>query len=134
MRDDVLGWDNNSLIRSLTMPSLSEDFLPPGTNQNDRNNNSGSSSSNNRNPSTPADMLPLWDFTNPWLDGNDFFEPLYPPGNILNPPEIPNEPGGQARTEPVTPPTINSGLITHSIINDVVGYGLEMPSYNPLSD
>jgi penicillin-binding protein 1A len=136
MRDDVLGWDNNDLIRSLPMLSLPPDILPQGTqNQNNSSGNRGSGSSNNRNQPIPTTMLPLWDFSNPWLDGDNLFEPLYPPGNIQpNLPEIPIEPG--VRTEPVTPstPQNTNAPETIQVITDDVGYGLEIPSYNPLSD
>jgi penicillin-binding protein 1A len=157
MRDDVFWLDNNSLYGSLPMPILPTDIIPnsQGTqNQNNRNNNNNNrgSSSNNRNPSA---VLPLWDFNNPWLD-DDPFDYLDLPGNInINPPDL--IPDGQVRIEPLTPVQTqnmnnseteffhviaddpvndsgNSGLITHNIINDDVGYGLEIPSYNPLSD
>jgi penicillin-binding protein 1A len=164
MRDDTLGLDHNALVGSLPMPSLSADFLlNPPQNQSNRNsntNNRGSASNNRNTPSIPATMLPLWDFNNPWLDGDDFFEPLDLPGNVQSvyiPPNVLVEPETQARTEPTTPappqntntaeteffrviaddPVLdseNGELITHNILSDDVGYGLEIPSYNPLSD
>jgi penicillin-binding protein 1A len=132
MRDDTLWLDQNSLIGSLPMPSLPEDLFPSsqGTqNQNNRNtsnNNRGSTSNNRNTPSSPATMLPLWDFSNPWTDNEDPFWQLDLPNIQLSPPEAPVESGNPTRTEPT--------LQTSSIINDDVGFGLEVPSYDPLSD
>jgi hypothetical protein len=157
MIDSTMGWDYNSLVESIPMPVLPSDIFPNQGNRNNSNSNRGSGSSGIRNSaSSPSTMLPSWDFNNPWLDGDYPFEQFEPPG-VIQP--VPQEPITQSESQasaqtPVNTQNVNNAeeeffhiitdepvrdsgsgeLITHNILSDDVGYGLEIPSYNPLSD
>jgi penicillin-binding protein 1A len=142
MRTSTLGMDDNVLLGSLTMPSLPTDLFPdlPSTrNQNNRNNsaNNRRNSQSGRNSTSNQSTSPLsWYFNNPHLDGDDDAGELrgnVPPAGISAEPESRNtafentETGRESQQDRAG---INS--VTHNASEEVSGYGLEMPSYNPL--
>jgi penicillin-binding protein 1A len=135
MRSDTLGMDDNVLLGSLTMPSLPTDLfpdLPPARGQNNRNNSASRNSVNrnsaatnrrnsqpnrNSNSNPPVQNPLLWYFNNPLLDG-DLDTDTLPVGNSPEPQYD----------------TSSDDVMTHNVPDEDSGYGLEMPSYNPLLD
>jgi penicillin-binding protein 1A len=161
MRGNTLGMDDNVLLGSLTMPSLPTDLfpdLPPARNQNNRNNrnstvnNRRNSQPNRNSASNPSAQNSLsWYFNNPLLDGDDDAGAL--PADNPPQPGSPEEYSGYTRenlnaahienTETKPNPNSNSNsrygtsdtdVIKHNAPDEDSGYGLEMPSYNPLLD
>jgi hypothetical protein len=122
--------DDTDLLSSLVMPSLSADFLSDildTQNQNARNNSrpANNSSGNRRNQPAgrPDSQDPLsWSFNN-LLDGDDFTNT--PTDTVITENvEINVEVKQEAGTE----------TTTHNTPDEYPGYGLEIPSYNPLMD
>ena len=163
MHSGTLGFDDNVLLGSLSMPSLSEDLFPtnPGaqnqSNRNTRGNQNNSSGRNTGTRNTPAPNSsasnPSWTFNNPLLDGDDVsgFTPpaAREPENIFRGisntplPQI-EEPEAAVRqlTENQTeyfPGTNNNNPVINNVQSDNSGYeiagdGPEIPQYNPLLD
>jgi penicillin-binding protein 1A len=158
---DTLGLDEDELLGSLTMPSLSPDLLPEAPDS--RGNAAGSRAADNRLPASsgtrqnaapgnragnrytpssrgrstvpqrPAPSRPAADI-NPYLDAGD--DPV-PPESA--PPEaadavIPVEAGAVIPAEPEPPAPEEEAPLPAAAEGPPPDYGLELPSWNPLSD
>jgi penicillin-binding protein 1A len=150
MRKDTLGMDDNILIGSLKMPSLSSDLfpdLPSARSQNNRNNNANnrrnSQPNRNTNSRPPVQNSLSWYFNNPLLDGDIDTGTL--PADSSPESVSPQEYSGYIRENPNAASIENTGrnrqngtsganTMTHNAQEEDSGYGLEIPSYNPLLD
>jgi penicillin-binding protein 1A len=116
MRGNTLGIDDNTLLSSLSMPTLPADLFPETPaprNQNNRNNSRTANTNNRRNnqPSRNSGSAqnPLsWAFNNPLLDGDDAG---IVPNAVMEDTEIQTE-----------------------LQSENVYYEMDIPSYNPLLD
>ena len=116
--------DESAFLSSLSMPSLPTDLFEP--------QRSATQPANT--PSNP----PAWQFINPLLDGDD-------PPPISSPPTeapLPVTEIGVVITETVTtetvPPAGNTDIddmaIQQSTVDEIFGFELEIPLFNPLLD
>ncbi|MDR0494444.1 MAG: PBP1A family penicillin-binding protein [Treponema sp.] len=153
MRGGTMGMDD-TLLSSLSMPSLPEDLfpsLPDNRNQNNRNsrnnaNNRGSAQTNRNSGSSAQNQNPIsWSFNNspPDRDDNMYIPPAdTPPGNDIPEDHIGHSQGRLNAASPGAgfPPETASGYapsnsaFTNNAQDDDFGYELEIPSYNPLLD
>jgi penicillin-binding protein 1A len=129
MRSDVLGFDDNDLLKGLTMPTLPAEFMeslpaPANTSSSRRNtssSSSGSSRSSNRSTSRNSSAGSSSSRTNSYNSGN----PLLDPEDEEPPVTIDSFfPVDEEDLAPALPDT--SAEHTE--------YGLELPVYNPLLD
>jgi penicillin-binding protein 1A len=135
MRGNTLGMDDNTLLSSLTMPSLPTDLFPDtaaSRNQNNRNtrNNNRTVNANNRRNTQPnrnsvTAQNPLsWSFNNPLLDGDD--NTGIAPNGIA--------PNSERMMENQYPAVRENTETPTELQNEDIYYEMDIPSYNPLLD
>ncbi|MDR0457109.1 MAG: PBP1A family penicillin-binding protein [Treponema sp.] len=138
MRSNTLGMNDNVLLGSLTMPSLPTDLFPDTSSRNQNNRNNSRNNTANRNTaanrrnnqsnrnanSNPPVQNPLsWYFNNGDVDTGQ------PPDTSEN------QNTAIENTETNLHYGIsNTDITTHNEPGEDSGYGLEIPSYNPLLD
>ena len=139
MRGGTLGMDDSVLLGSLTMPTLPPEFEPPaGTNRNrnttNRNTGRGNQSGRNTTPSSPIS----WVFNNPLLDGDSDTGAAPRPESQITNPDLYEDPAAvsteNTRTETGLPQSTVNDSAVPTVPDGDPGFGLEMPSYNPLLD
>jgi penicillin-binding protein 1A len=143
MRGTTIGMDD-TLLSSLTMPTLSADLFPdlPVRNQNNRNTrNTNNNRRNNQNSRNTGNQNPIsWSFNNPLLDGDDPSDFYDNPQGFSD--EDPDEPSNAENlnvsagenTADANAPTSVTHNTPSAPSNEHPGTGLEIPTYNPLLD
>jgi hypothetical protein len=132
MRSGTLGMDDDILLGSLAMPTLPPDLFPEA--QNNRGRQAAGSNANRGANNRNSEPSLSWSFSdsNPLLEvpsslNNDAAVPsAVETPSAETPDAVPDSTGEEMETAPLVP-------AAQMTPNDS-GYGLEIPSYNPLLD
>ena len=149
MRENTMGLDDSVFLNSLSMPTLPPDFESPATqnpgNQNrnrntrttnTRTNNRGNSQSNRNTPNAASSPPLQWTWNNPLLDGDSDWTAPESENLSTRPETFYEDPAAAENAEGETklPQAATDDSASTTVPGSDPGFGLEMPSYNPLLD